>query len=70
MTELQTDMHPTQEITDVGHEARKLGVLWGKELRGVEFSIATHYWLIQTLTERTQGIRTLFLWAGGLSLFT
>ena len=63
-------MHPTQEIMDVGHEARKLGVLWGKGLRGVEFSIATHYWLIQTLTERTQGIRTLFLWAGGLSLFT
>ena len=33
-------------------EARKLGVLWGKGIRGVEFSIATHYWLIQTLTER------------------
>jgi hypothetical protein len=26
MTELQTNMHPTQEITDVGHEAGKLGV--------------------------------------------
>jgi hypothetical protein len=26
MTELRTDMYPTQEITDVGHEARKLGV--------------------------------------------
>ena len=46
-------MHPTQEITDVGHEARKLGVfLWGKGLRGVEFSIATHYWLIQTSAEK------------------
>ena len=43
------------------------GLLWGKGLRGVEFSIAAHYWLIQTLTERTQCIRTLFLWAGGLS---
>ena len=29
MTELRTDMHPTQEITDVGHEARKLGVFMG-----------------------------------------
>jgi hypothetical protein len=29
MMELQTDMHPTQEITDVGHEARKLGVFMG-----------------------------------------
>jgi hypothetical protein len=45
-------MHPTQEITDVGHKARKLGVLWGKGLRGVEFSIATHYWLIQTSAEK------------------
>jgi hypothetical protein len=44
-------MHPTQEIMDVGHEARKLGVLWGKGLRGVEFSIVTHYWLIQTSAE-------------------
>jgi hypothetical protein len=26
MTELWTDMHPTQEITDIGHEARKLRV--------------------------------------------
>jgi hypothetical protein len=40
MTELWTHMHPTQEITDVSHEARKLGVLWGKVLRGVESSIA------------------------------
>jgi hypothetical protein len=24
--ELRTDMHPTQEITNVGHEAQKLGV--------------------------------------------
>jgi hypothetical protein len=29
MTELQADMYPTQEITDVGHEARKLGVFMG-----------------------------------------
>jgi hypothetical protein len=29
MTELWTGMHPTQEITDVGHEARKLGVFMG-----------------------------------------
>jgi hypothetical protein len=29
MTELLTDMHSTQEITDVGHEARKLGVFIG-----------------------------------------
>ena len=27
--ELQTDMHPTQEIMDVGHEAWKLGVFMG-----------------------------------------
>jgi hypothetical protein len=27
--ELQTDLHPTQEITDVGHEARKLRVFMG-----------------------------------------
>jgi hypothetical protein len=47
MMELRANMHPTQKITDVSHEARKLGVLWGKGLRGVEFSIATHYWLIQ-----------------------
>ena len=52
MTELWTDMHLTQEITDVGHEARKQGFLWGKGLRGVEFSIATHYWLIQTSAEK------------------
>jgi hypothetical protein len=52
MTELWISMHPTQEITDVGHEARKIGVLWGKGLRGVEFSIATHYWLIQTSAEK------------------
>ena len=32
------------------------GLLWGKGLRGVEFSIATHYWLIQTLTERASGL--------------
>jgi hypothetical protein len=29
MTELQTNMHPTQEIKHVGHEARKLGVFMG-----------------------------------------
>jgi hypothetical protein len=29
MTELQTDMHPTQEITDVGHEAQKFRVFMG-----------------------------------------
>jgi hypothetical protein len=29
MTELRTDMHPTQEITDVGHKAQKLGVFMG-----------------------------------------
>jgi hypothetical protein len=27
-----------------------------KGLRGVEFSIETHYWLIQTLTERASGL--------------
>jgi hypothetical protein len=52
MTELQTDMYPTQEIMDVSHEARKLGVFWGKGLRDVEFSTATHYWLIQTSAEK------------------
>jgi hypothetical protein len=26
---LETDMNPTQEITDVGHEAGKLGVFMG-----------------------------------------
>ena len=29
ITELRTNMHPTQEIMDVGHEARKLGVFMG-----------------------------------------
>jgi hypothetical protein len=29
MTELRTDMHPTQEITDVSLEAQKLGVFMG-----------------------------------------
>jgi hypothetical protein len=29
MKELQTDMHLTQEIMDVGHEARNLGVFMG-----------------------------------------
>jgi hypothetical protein len=29
MTELRTDMHPPQEIMDIGHEARKLGVFMG-----------------------------------------
>jgi hypothetical protein len=29
MTELRTDTHPTQEITDVGYEAQKLGVFMG-----------------------------------------
>jgi hypothetical protein len=29
MTELRADMHPTQEITDVSYEARKLGVFMG-----------------------------------------
>jgi hypothetical protein len=29
MMELWTDMHPTQEIMDVGQEARKLGVFMG-----------------------------------------
>jgi hypothetical protein len=29
MMELRTDMHLTQEITDVGLEARKLGVFMG-----------------------------------------
>jgi hypothetical protein len=29
MTELRTDMHLTQEIMDVGHEAQKLGVFKG-----------------------------------------
>ena len=32
MTELRTDMHLTQEITDVGLEAQKLGAYIGKEL--------------------------------------
>ena len=53
MMELQTNMYPTQEIMDVGHEeAQKLGVLWGKRLRGGEFSIVIHYWLIQTSAEK------------------
>ena len=29
MTELWTNMHPTQEIMDVGHKARKLGGFMG-----------------------------------------
>jgi hypothetical protein len=29
MLELQTDIHPTQKITDVGHKAQKLGVFMG-----------------------------------------
>jgi hypothetical protein len=29
MTELLTDMHLTQEITDVGHETWKVGVFMG-----------------------------------------
>jgi hypothetical protein len=29
MTELRTDMHPTQEITDVSREAGKLGAFMG-----------------------------------------
>jgi hypothetical protein len=29
MTELRTDMHPTQEIMDVSHEAQKLGFFMG-----------------------------------------
>ena len=32
MTELQTNMHLTQEIMNVGHETRKLGFLLGKGL--------------------------------------
>jgi hypothetical protein len=35
MMELRTDMHPTQEITDVGHKARKLGVSYGVRGLGV-----------------------------------
>jgi hypothetical protein len=35
------------------------GVLWVKGLRGVEFSIVTHYWLIQTSAEK------LYVRAGG-----
>ena len=45
-------MHPTQEIKDVDQDTQKLGFSWGKGLRGVEFSIATHYWLIQTSAEK------------------
>jgi hypothetical protein len=70
MTELRIDMHLTQEITDVGLEAQKLGIFMEeKEYRGVEFSIATHYWLIQTLTERlyvskrASGLCSCGLWA-------
>jgi hypothetical protein len=29
MKELQIYMYPTQEIMDVGHEARKLGIFMG-----------------------------------------
>jgi hypothetical protein len=29
MTELRTNMQPTQEIMDVGHEVQKLGVFMG-----------------------------------------
>jgi hypothetical protein len=29
ITELRTDMHSTQEIMDVSHEAQKLGVFMG-----------------------------------------
>ena len=31
------------------------GLLWGKGLRGVEFSIATHYWLIQNINRKNTG---------------
>jgi hypothetical protein len=53
-------------------EARKLGFfLWGKGLRGGEFSIVTHCWLIQTSAEKLhvhagQGVSSKRICAGVL----
>jgi hypothetical protein len=53
MTELRTDMHPTQEITEVGLEAQKLGVFMEEKGIGVRgISTKEWDWLIQTLTVR------------------
>jgi hypothetical protein len=53
MTELQTDVHLTQEITDVGLEAQKLAVFMEEKGIGVRgISTKVWDWLIQTLTER------------------
>jgi hypothetical protein len=53
MTELWTDMHLTQEITDVSLEAQKLGVFMEEKGIGVRgISTKVWDWLIQTLTER------------------
>jgi hypothetical protein len=65
MTELRTNMYPTQEIKDVGHE----GFLWGKGLRGMEFSIVTYFRLIQTSAEKLyvcadQGVSSKKICAG------
>jgi hypothetical protein len=74
MTELRTNMHLTQEITNVGHEARRARGFYG--VRGLGCGIQhsdtllAHSNINSKITCQQKGIRTLFLWAGGLSLFT
>jgi hypothetical protein len=64
MTELWVETYLKQETVDSTPRLESSGFLWGKGLRGVEFSIATHYWLIQTSAEKLhvradQGVRVL-----------
>jgi hypothetical protein len=49
MMELLTDMHLTQEITDVGQEARKLGFFFFffiEKILGLGKETVTHKWAI------------------------
>jgi hypothetical protein len=48
MAELWAEMHLTQETVDSTLRLKSYVFLWGKGLRGGEFSIVTHYCLIQT----------------------
>jgi hypothetical protein len=75
MTELRTNMHLTQEITDVSLEAQKLGFFYGRKRdRGAgNFNKGmglAHSNINRKITCQQKSIRTLFMWAGGLSLFT
>ena len=68
-------MYPTQEITDAGHEAPELGVFneRKRDRGGRNFNKGmglAHSNINRKITCQQKGIRTLFLWAGGLSLFT